>query len=316
MIFIGGIAVAALWFWGLIVPYVVSMLVDTVHMAVLGLELAGIGYLIFGRMPRLIYRLAMRALTGLVIEIDPIGILKDNLLQAKKRRDELNDKVGVVRGSKQTLQDMIDKNQRTIEQDLATAEEAKRRSTDPKLDQATKLRMTYEVRLRTNDVARLQKSDENYTALLQKISELYDRLVKLSAGVDFFIADLEGTVREEEIKYKTINSAWSAFSKAMLIIRGNASENDLYDQDLQYLADNASMKMGQIDDMTRLSQHFMDGVDLQNGVMDSKASAELDAYEQKLLTSGDQGSISLLTGGGTSLADLEPAQKANPPAKR
>src|SRR5216683_492030 len=297
MIFIGGIAIVALYFWGLIVPYVLSMLADTVHMVFLGLELAGVGYLVFGKMPRRIYRLAMRALTGLVIEIDPIGILKDNLLQANKRRDVLNDKVGQVSGSKKTLQDIIAKNKRTIEQDLGLAEEAKKRSLDSKLDAATRLRMQYEMKLKTNEVARLQQSDENYDALLQKISELYDRLVKLCAGVDFFIADLEGVVKEEEVKFKTINSAWSAWSTAMSIIRGNADENDLYNQDLQYLADNASMKLGQIDDMTRLSQHFMDSIDLQNGAMDSKAAAELDSYEQKLLTSGDQGAIALLNGG-------------------
>jgi hypothetical protein len=272
------------------------MLDNTLHMAVLGLELAGLSYLVFGKMPRRIYRLIMRAITGVFIEIDPIGILKDKILEAKKKRDELNDDVGKVRGSKQTLIDIIEKNKKTIAQDLALAAEAKRRSTDPQLDLASQTRMQYEVRLRANDVGRLQNSNQNYSALLLKVSELYDRLVKLSAGVDFFIADLEGTVREEEIKYKTINSAWSAFSKAMSIIRGNADEDDLYQQDLEYLADNASMKLGQIEDMTRLSQHFMDSIDLQSGAMDTKAAEELDQYQQKLLTSGDAGSISIVTG--------------------
>lgn len=304
-------AAALLWFWGLVVPYVVSMLSDTLHMGVLGLEIAGLGYLVFGKMPRRIYRLAMRAITGLVIQIDPIGILKDNLLQAKKRRDELNSKVGEVAGSKQTLKDIIGKNKNTIQQDLAAAEQAKKMAAASK-DPAQQLRMSYEIKLRTNDIARLEQSDENYGNLLAKISELYDRLVKLSAGVDFFIADLEGTVREEEVKYKVINSTTSAFKTAMKIIMGDPDENDIRDQDLQYLADSASMKLGQIDDMTRLSQHFMDGVDLQNGIMDTKAAAELDAYEQKLLTSGDQGAVSLLNGG--AVVDTEAVLVKSSPA--
>src|ERR1700719_248430 len=182
MIFLALGVGAVVWFWGVIVPYIVSMLVDTVHMAFLGGELAGMFYLVFGKMPRRIYRLVMRALTGLIIQIDPIGILKDNLLQAKKRRDELNEKIGVVSGSKQTLKDIIAKNQRTIEQDLALAEEAKRRSTDTKLDAATRLRMQYDMKLKTNEVGRLQQSDENYTGLLTKISDL-PTVRKLSTAV-------------------------------------------------------------------------------------------------------------------------------------
>ena len=298
MIFLIALAVGAAFAWGMIVPYVVSMLADTVHMAILGVELAGILYLVFGKRPQLIYRLIMRKITGLIITIDPIGILKDNLLKARKRQDDLRGRVGDVSGSKQTLKDIMAKNKRTIENDLATAQEAQKRA-DSAIDPASKLRMQYEVKLRTNDIGRLRQSNENYDLIFQKISEVYDNLVKLSAGVDFYVADLEGTVREEEIKYKTINTAWSAFSTAMSIIRGSADEQDLYNQDLEFLADNASTKLGQIDEMMRLSQHFMDGVDLQNGAMDTKASKELEAYQQKLLTSGDQGAVSLLTGGST-----------------
>lgn len=296
MIILGLIAAGVLWNIGIIIPFVLSMMIDLFHIALLAIGTVAILFVLLSKRTRLVFRLLSRWLTGLVIEIDPIGILKDKLAQARKRRDEMNDQIGSVRGSVQTLKDILGKNKQTIQQDLAIAEEAKKRSANAK-EPAEQLRMKYEVQLRTNEIGRMERSNESYQALLQKISELYERLTKMAAGVDFFIADLEGTVREEEIKYKTINKVSSAFGKAMSIIRGSADEQDVYEQTLEYLADQASMKLGQIDDFTRLSQHFMDSMDLQNGVMDTKAAKELDAYEQKLLTSGDQGTIALVTGG-------------------
>ena len=296
-VILAGLVATGAVFFQAVSSYVLGLLTDALHMAILGLELAGLAYLVFGKKPRLLFRLLSRKLTGLVIELDPIGILKDKLLQANKKRDELNQKIGVVSGQRRTLSDVQQKNKAKIQQDLAEAEEAKRRQADPRMDPASKLRMEYDLKLRMNDVARLQASNEKYADLFNTINTLYDRLTKLSAGVDFFIADMDGTIREEEIRYKTVNATYSAFSAAMSIIRGSAEDNDLYDQTTQFLADNASMKLGQIDDMMRLSQNYMDSIDLQTGASNTQAMAALDAYEQKLLTSGDQGSIALLTGG-------------------
>ncbi len=310
LLVVAGIGLLAAW--KVIVPLLVSMLVDTLHLAFLAIALGALLWVLFSEKSHLIFRLFSRWLTGLIINLDPLAIRRDYLLQAKKKQDSLSGQIGSVRGSVQTLKDILTKNKQTIENDMAMAEEAKRRMATAH-DAAEKLRMQYEMQLKTNEVGRMQKSNESYQALLKTISDLYDRLVRVSAGIDFFIADLEGSIKEEEVKNRTIKKAWSAFSTAWSILKGSAGEQDIYDRAAEVLVEQDSMRLGQIEDFTRLSQHFLDGVDLQNGVMNTQAAAALDAYEQKLLTSGNLNSVALVTGGGTFQEKVPVESKARLP---
>ena len=85
MVFIVVAAGALVYGWGMIVPFIVSMLADTLHMVYLGAILAAALFVAFSSRTHLVFRLLMRAITGLIINIDPIGILKDHLSQMRKR---------------------------------------------------------------------------------------------------------------------------------------------------------------------------------------------------------------------------------------
>jgi len=62
------------------------------------------------------------------------------------------------------------------------------------------------------------------------------------------------------------------------------------------LAEEAGRKLGEMEDFQRLAQNFMDTIDLENGAVETEALQKLDAYEQKLLTSGDSDTAFLLPG--------------------
>jgi hypothetical protein len=51
-----------------------------------------------------------------------------------------------------------------------------------------------------------------------------------------------------------------------------------------------------MEDFQRLAQNFMDTIDLENGAVETEALEKLDAYEQKLLTSGATDTAFLLPG--------------------
>src|SRR6266478_5913346 len=90
MIFIVLAAAALVYGWGMIVPFIVSMLADTLHMIYLASILAAVLFVIFSSRTHLLFRLLMRWITGMIINIDPIGILKDHLSQMRKRRDVIS----------------------------------------------------------------------------------------------------------------------------------------------------------------------------------------------------------------------------------
>jgi hypothetical protein len=111
MIFIALAAAAAVYGWAQIVPFIVSMLADTLHMIYLAGIIAAVLFVVFSSRTHLLFRLLMRWITGMIINIDPIGILKDHLSQMRKRRDVMSQQISNVSGQIQYLKNVIDKNQ-------------------------------------------------------------------------------------------------------------------------------------------------------------------------------------------------------------
>ena len=66
------------------------------------------------------------------------------------------------------------------------------------------------------------------------------------------------------------------------ILRGKASEQDLYQSTLNHLADEYDMRLGQIDEGLKDLDSFMTKVDLSTGIVDSEAFALVDTFEKKL----------------------------------
>jgi hypothetical protein len=125
MIAVAILAGALVYGWGMIVPFIVSMLADTLHMVFLALILAAVLFVLFSSRTHLLFRLIMRWITGLIINIDPIGILKDHLAQMRKRRDVMNQQISNVSGQIRYLKDVIDKNHEAANENMRMAAHAK-----------------------------------------------------------------------------------------------------------------------------------------------------------------------------------------------
>ena len=132
--------------------------------------------------------------------------------------------------------------------------------------------------------------------LLNKLQNIYDLLSKWAVHIDFYIEDTDNEVKQAEIEYKTINTAYRAYRTALSVIKGSGDENELYNQTMEKLAEEAGRKLGEMEDFQRLAQNFMDTIDLENGAVETEALEKLDAYEQKLLTSGASDTAFLLPG--------------------
>ena len=285
MIALAILAGALVYGWGMIVPFIVSMLADTLHMVFLALMLAAVLFVLFSSRTHLLFRLIMRWFTSLIINIDPIGILKDHLSQMRKRRDVMN----------QQISNVIDKNHAMANENMRLAAHAKKVATST-ADQNEQLRMALQMKAKANQAGRLEKSNLSYQQLLSKLQNIYDLLSKWAVHIDFYIEDTDNEVKQSEIEYKTINSAYRAYRTALAVIKGNGDERELYNATMEHLAEEAGRKLGEMEDFQRLAQNFMDTIDLENGAVETEALQKLDAYEQKLLTSGDADTAFLLPG--------------------
>jgi chromosome segregation ATPase len=200
----------------------------------------------------------------------------------KKRRETFSRKLNEVSQQLRSITDVISKNKQEIDKESTAAKNAETRfasSTDPE----EKLRMQMARNVRSNQVVRLTQSNVTFEQLKKTLKTVYDTLTRLTIYLDGAIADTENTAFTAEKNQKAVNSAVGAWRSAVAIIKGNAKENEIWDETLQHLADDSSLKMGEIDDYQRLVQNFMDKIDLESGVIPEKSIQALDSFTPKFL---------------------------------
>jgi hypothetical protein len=75
--------------------------------------------------------------------------------------------------------------------------------------------MALQIKAKSNQAGRLQKSNLSYQQLLNKLQNIYDLLSKWAVHIDFYIEDTDNEVKQAEIEYKTINTAFRAYRTAL-----------------------------------------------------------------------------------------------------
>lgn len=282
MLFLAGIFGGIVYAWGTIVPFLVSMMQNTLHLMLLGGAVAALITIAMSPKTHMLLRMLMRWVTGVFITIDPIGILKDRLQQMRKRREDMEEQVQNVRGAVGTLKKTMEDNRRNSDRLRREAQEAQRQSIETQ-DPESRLRKASLAKVSANEAVRLEKANERYMDLLLRLEKIYKMLTTLGVSIDTYIQDTQNEVRQQEIQHKTIGAAHKAFSSAMRVLKGNVTEEDLYNTTMEYLADEAGRKLGEMEDMQRLAQTFMDKIDVQNGALDAEALKMFESYETKLL---------------------------------
>jgi hypothetical protein len=136
------------------------------------------------------------------------------------------------------------------------------------------------ITLKTRKAGRLQESNKSYKDLLRKMEVIYRVLSKMHENYGIIIEDTSDQVQQKEIEWKTIKQAHSAMRSAMNIISGDKDKRALYEQTLDMMATDLGNKVGEMERFMELSQTFMDGVDLQNGVFEERGMEMLEKWEK------------------------------------
>lgn len=283
-----------LYFWGLILPFLIGLFVDTLHLCYLGGMLAGVLYLLFAKRPRLVFRVLIRKITSLFVAVYPIEIIEDKLLQMKKRKAVFDNQVGLVDGAIQKLQRVIQKNQSDFSTGMSRAAQAHKMATSA-ADADTAHQLDLQTQLLARKAERRKTANLSYTDLLTKLQGLYKNLKRFSTNIDYLIEDTQDDVDQKKTEYETTQTAFGAFSTAMKIMKGTVTEDDIYDQAFAQIENTVSSQLGMMDHMQELSENFMRGMDIDNGAVDEQALNELNSFEQKLLTPGTDPGLQMVT---------------------
>ncbi len=215
------------------------------------------------------YKGVMRWLTGMFVQIDPIGVLKSYVEDLQDNLRKMNQQVGSLRGQMHKLQETINNNKKEISSNLALANKAKE----------------YEKQsimvLKARKAGRLQESNMKLEDLYKKMEVLYRVLVKMYENSEIMLEDLKDQVSVKETERKAIRASHSAMQSAMSIISGNGDKREMFDMALEAIADDVSQKIGEMERFMDLSTNFMGSIDLQNGIFEEEGMALLEKWEKE-----------------------------------
>lgn len=215
------------------------------------------------------YKGLMRKITGVFVQLDPIGILKSYVESLQKNIISMREQIGKLRGQSRRLQTLISDNAKEIDNQLKIAAAARKQSAEQAFILASR------------KAARLQESNEKYQVLLQKIDVLNRVLNRMHDNAEVLLEDTRDQVSLKEQERKAIRASHSAMKSAMSIISGDPDQRAMFDMAMEQIAEDVANKVGEMERFMELSSNFMNSVDIQNGVFEEKGMQMLEEWEQK-----------------------------------
>lgn len=228
------------------------------------------------------YQIFCKKVTGAIIEMDPIAIVNGYLNQLEKNRAVMNDQISKLRQQMGSLKRLIDTNEATRVQNL-------------KLMKAAQGKDDTQFMLKSRAAGRLQSSNLNLNQLYTKLEVVYRVLKKMYENTGYVLEDTRDEVQTRSREYEAIKVSSNAFRSAMSVINGDRDKKAIFDDTMEFMADNIGQRVGEMEHFMDISKSFMDGIDLQNGVFEQDGLKMLEDWENKsttlLLSDGEKKAV-------------------------
>lgn len=267
----------------------VTLLGQTIAVVLLCLVLAALLYLITNKkvqtLVKYIFKSAMRKITGVFVEIDPIGIMKSYIQDLTEKREVMAKGRDKLQGQIRVLEGKIRENERRYDNAMATAKVANEQG----------MKGAFSVNAR--QAGRMEKLNEaSFKPLLAQLMVHLKAVNKYHEVTGTVIEDLKNEVEARNVEREMILASHSAMSAAKKILQGGTDEKELFDQAMEFVVNDFGMKMGEIDAFIESSKGFVEGLDLQNGVYEAATLEKLQAWESKAdsILLGEAGKAKLL----------------------
>ncbi len=274
-VFLGGLVLGGgyLLFKLLSSGLLATILANTLYLAGTLMALAAIVYVVLDPKARgligYMYKSVMRWITGLFVQIDPIGILKSYVDDLKNNLRKMNKQISQLRGQMHKLQEIIVNNKRSIQSNMHMASKAKATNKQSMMI------------LKARKAGRLKESNLKLEDLYKKMEVLYRVLTKMYENSEVLMEDIKDQVMVKEQERKAIHASHSAMKSAMNVISGDKDKRYMFDMALEQVADDVSKKVGEMERFMEMSSSFMDSVDLQNGIFEEEGMKMLEKWEKE-----------------------------------
>jgi len=274
-----------------ILPYLISLLQDTLHAIALGAVLIAVLWLIFNPTFRTavsnLFQNIVRFFASWVVETDPIGILRNNLDDMKKAKFNLDQTLQRFSGSDERLQRSIAAKSDEINnlgRKATKAQQMAAAATDP----MEKERLQLEGQTFLEQAGMLMQGVKQLQALEDQTSKMLKTFQHWSQIADSKIQRTENKVNFLAEQRKMILDAKATLGVGQQLLRGNPEQLKMVDMALEYLEDDTSRTLGEIREFSRYTDKLLTDDQIESGAAADEAAAKFAEFNQKLLTSGNQ----------------------------
>jgi hypothetical protein len=291
MVVLAALVVAGGYGLYVILPYIISLLTDTIHTVALGAVLIAILWLVFNPTFRAavsnLFENSVRFFASWVVETDPIGILRNNLDDMKKAKYNLDQTLQRFAGSDERLQRSIAaKNDEitTLGHKAAKAQQMAAAATDP----MERERLSLERQTFLEQAGMLMQGVKQLQALEDQTSKMLKTFQHWSQIADSKIQRTENKVNFLAEQRKMILDAKATLGVGQQLLRGNPEQLKMVDMALDYLEEDTSRTLGEIKEFSRYTDKLLTDDQIESGAAADEAAAKFAEFNQKLLTSGNQ----------------------------
>ena len=277
MLLLGALGAVGLVYFNRIMEFLIRATENTLYLAFLLGALALVVFLFTSRDVRtagfFLYKTLMRKITGTVIQLDPIAIMKIYVQDLREKREKMQGQIDTLAGQAVKLNKKINENNDSIKAKFAEANKANELA-------ATRPGMKEAATLATMEGAGLQEMNEKLFPLQRNMKLVLEFMEKVNKSADFLIKETEIKVKLKETEYQIVKESSNALKTAVSIFKGNPDKKFYFDESMEYIQDDMSKKLGEMKRAMDLSMDFINGVDIQNGMLSDKGQNLLEAYNK------------------------------------
>ncbi len=267
-----GLAGTAVYFWGVILPFLVDMVFDTMK---LGIGLGVLFVLFLLATNKRIHaglwyagQRILRTAAGIFVNTDPIGIMEDYIRNTEKEARKMDGEVTNIEGAHELVKRKLAANTAQMQEYLSLASAATRQNEkDMAESYAMRAAQLEEYNQRLLPMA---TTTANVTVVMRQILKAALRQID---GSKFKVNLLKD-------EYTLVKRTSSGMRAAMNILRGDPDKKYFFDLATDRVAQDMAQQLGQIKQAMRYSQEFVKEMDIQNGVMSEKGQALLEKYQK------------------------------------
>ena len=254
-------------------PAIIELMQNTLYAVGLGLILFTVISVLMNNRFRntvwYLYKGLMRAITGIVIELNPIAILESYVEDIKEKIAKMEVQLTGLKGQIGQINGKLEKNRTDWKMEMDRASQAKKMGKDA------------EVALHTRQAGRLEGAINNFDALYKKMEVLYKVLEKMKYYSEIMVKDTEMTVDIKKEEREAITKSHNVMKSAMSIIKGNDDKKIIFDQAMEFVVDDIGFKVGEMERMLDASTDFINSVDLDNAVYEERGVQMLEEFDKK-----------------------------------